>query len=395
MIKEITDEYVANTYNRYDVVLVRGNRATLYDENNNEYIDFGSGIGINALGVNNKKWQKALISQIFKIGHTSNLYYTQPQAILAKKLCDLTGYKKVFYANSGAEANECAIKTARKYSIDKYGKNRYEIVSLIDSFHGRTIATLSLTGQDKFHKDFNPFLDGFKYSIKNDFNNFLETISDKTCAVYLELIQGEGGVNVLEKDYVKRVYQYCNQNDILLIIDEVQTGNGRTGKLYAYENFDIKPDIVTTAKGLGNGLPISCVLFNDKTKNVLYPGSHGCTFGGNPIICEGAILLLDTLTPNFLNNVIKKGNYIRSKLLKMNGVIDVSGMGLMIGVTINRNLDEFQKKCIKNGLLVLPAKGKIRLLPCLNISKKEIDKGLKIFEKTIKETGEKINDKVF
>ena len=385
MIKELTKKYICNTYNKKDVVFVSGKGATLQSDTNDKYIDFGSGIGINALGINNKKWQKAIYSQLIKLGHTSNLYYTEPAALLAEKLCKITGFKKVFFANSGAESNECAIKAARKYSFDKYGKNRYEIISLTNSFHGRTLATLSLTGQETFHQTYMPFLKGFKYVNINDKKILENAVNKKTCAIYLELIQGEGGVNVLDKDYVKFIRKLCFEKDILMIIDEVQTGNGRTGKKYAYEYFDIEPDIMTTAKGLGNGLPISCVMFNEKTMGILTPGAHGCTFGGNPIICAGSLVLLDYLTDDFLDEVVKKGEYIKQKLLKIDGVINVTGLGLMIGVVVNAEVEKVIQKCFENHLLVLSAKGKIRLLPSLNITYKEIDDGLKKFKKSMEE----------
>lgn len=385
MIKEMTDKYIYNTYNRKNAVFVKGKGSILITEKGEKYLDFGSGIGINALGINNKKWKKALIKQINKISHTSNLYYTEPACLLAKKICELTGYKKIFFANSGAEANECAIKTARKYSLDKYGKDRNEIISLVNSFHGRTIATLSLTGQDVFHKDFMPFLDGFKYVNINDIDMLKKSISKKTCAIYLELVQGEGGINVLDFDYVNAIRNICDEKDILMIVDEVQTGNGRTGKLYAYQYYNIKPDIITTGKCLGNGLPVSCAIFNEKTMDVLTPGSHGCTFGGNPIICAGALEYINSLTPKFLNEVNEKGKYIREKLLKINGVVNVTGLGLMIGVEVKYDPKKVIDKCFENKLLVLFAKGKVRMLPSLNITYKEIDKGLELFEKSMEE----------
>lgn len=385
MIKEIADKYVYNTYNKKNVVFVKGEGSKWIDENGETYIDFGSGIGINSLGINNNKWKKAIIKQINQISHTSNLYYNIPSTLLAEKLCNLTGYKKVFFANSGAEANECAIKTARKYSYDKYGEDRNEIISLTNSFHGRTIATLSLTGQDVFHQDFMPFLSGFKYVDINDISMLRKNISKRTCAIYLELIQGEGGVNVLDFDYVQEIRKICDSQDILMIVDEVQTGNGRTGKLYAYQHYNIIPDILTTAKGLGNGLPISCAMFNEKSMNVLTPGSHGCTFGGNPIICAGSIAFLEQLTPKFLERINQKGEYIKNKISKINGVVRVTGLGLMLGVEINLDLNKIIDSCFKNKLLVLAAKGKIRLLPSLNITYKEIDKGIQLLEKSIKE----------
>lgn len=383
MIKEMTDKYICNTYNRKNAVFVDGKGAKLITEEGKVYTDFGSGIGINALGNNNDAWQDAVIKQIRTLGHTSNLYYTKLAAILAKKLCDLTGFKKAFFANSGAEANECAIKAARKYSFDKYGQGRYEIISLNNSFHGRTLATLSLTGQEKFHTDFMPFLDGFKYVDINNIEMLQQNIDKKTCAIYLELIQGEGGINVLDFDYVKQIRKICDDNDILMIIDEVQTGNGRTGKLYAYQHYEIMPDIITTAKGLGNGLPISCTLFNDKVKDVLTPGTHGCTFGGNPIICAGAIACLEQMTPNFLANVEKKGKYLKNKLLKLDGVLNVTGMGLMLGVEVKCDYKRLVDTCFNNQLLVLTAKGKVRLLPPLNITFEEIDCGLEKFKESL------------
>lgn len=381
-IKEIDDEYVANTYKRFNVVFVGGQGATLLDENGKKYIDFASGIATNSLGVGESSWKQAVIGQINKIQHTSNLYYNEPCGKLAKLLCDKTGLKKVFFANSGAEANECAIKTARKYSFDKYGENRYEIITLKNSFHGRTIATLSATGQDVFHQYFNPFVDGFKFAEANNFESVLSLISEKTCEIMLELIQGEGGVNVLNRDFVDKIYNICNKKDILLIIDEVQTGNGRCGSLYAYEQYNILPDIVTTAKGLGGGLPIGACMIGEKAKNTLNYGSHGSTFGANPVVCAGATAVLNSLTTEFLNQVKIKGEKIKRVLLKCKQVKSVSGLGLMLGIECD-NAKKKVEQLLEKGLIVLTAKNKIRLLPPLNISESELNAGLKILEEIL------------
>ncbi len=381
--KELDNEYVAHTYGRFDVALEKGKGSTLYDENGKEYIDFGSGIGVTAFGIADDEWKKAVIEQLDNLQHVSNLYYTSPCAKLAKLLCDKTGMKKVFFSNSGAEANEGAIKFARKYSHDKYGDGRSTIITLVNSFHGRTITTLAATGQDVFHTDFAPFTEGFKYCPANDIEALNEMATDDVCAVMFECIQGEGGVNNLDYDFVKAIEKLAKEKDILMVVDEVQTGNGRTGKYFAYENFDIQPDIVSTAKGLAGGLPMGAVLFGDKVCDTVTPSSHGSTFGGNPICAAGAISIVERIDDDFLKEVAAKGEYIKDYLSNIDGVDNISGMGLMIGFTAG-NAGEIANKCLEKGLLVLTAhQNKVRLLPALSISYAELDKGLKILKEVI------------
>lgn len=381
--KELDNEYVAHSYGRFDVALEKGKGSTLYDENGREYIDFGSGIGVTAFGIADDEWKKAVIEQLDNLQHVSNLYYTSPCAKLAKLLCDKTGMKKVFFSNSGAEANEGAIKFARKYSHDKYGDGRSTIITLVNSFHGRTITTLAATGQDVFHTDFGPFTEGFKYCPANDTEALKEMATDDVCAVMFECIQGEGGVNNLDYDFVKAIEKLAKEKDILMVVDEVQTGNGRTGKYFAYEHFDIKPDIVSTAKGIAGGLPMGAILFGEKLNNTVTPSSHGSTFGGNPICAAGALSIVERIDDAFLADVTAKGEYIKDYLSEIDGVDNISGMGLMIGFTAG-NAGETANKCLEKGLLVLTAhQNKIRLLPALNISKAELDKGLKILKEVI------------
>lgn len=381
--KELDNTYVAHAYGRFDVALAKGKGSTLYDENGKEYIDFGSGIGVTAFGISDNTWCDAVKAQLDLVQHTSNLYYTSPCAKLAKMLCDKSNMKKVFFSNSGAEANEGAIKFARKYSFDKYGEGRSTIITLINSFHGRTITTLAATGQDVFHTTFGPFTEGFKYCPANNIEALKNMISDDVCAIMFECIQGEGGVINLDYDFVKAIEEIANENDILMVVDEVQTGNGRTGKYFAYENYDITPDIVSTAKGLGGGLPIGAVLFGEKLKDTVTPSSHGSTFGGNPICAAGAISIVERINDEFLADVRAKSEYIISELKKINGVSDISGMGLMIGFNAGDS-GEVAKQCLDKGLLVLTAhQNKVRLLPALSISKEEIDKGLKILREVI------------
>ena len=382
--KELDNEYIAHSYGRFDVCLTKGKGSTLYDEQGKKYIDFGSGIGVSAFGICDDEWVNAVSEQLNKVQHTSNLYYTEPCAVLAKMLCEKTGMKRVFFANSGAEANEGAIKFARKYSFDKYGEGRSTIITLIDSFHGRTITTLAATGQDMFHTTFGPFTPGFKYCPANDVEALKQMISDDVCAVMFECIQGEGGVNILTPEFVSAIKDIAEKNDILMIVDEVQTGNGRTGKYFAYENYGITPDIVSTAKGLAGGLPMGAVLFGEKLKDAVTPGSHGSTFGGNPIAAAGAISIVKRLDDEFLAEVSKKGEYIKQMLFDIKGVKSVDSMGLMLGISTDKDAGEIAKSCLENGLLVLTAhKNKVRLLPALNISYDEIDEGLKILKEVI------------
>lgn len=384
-IKADESQYLMHTYGRFNVALVKGKGARAWDESGKEYIDFTSGIGVNCLGYSDDGWVKAVSDQAAALQHISNLYYSPLQTELAKKLCKATGFSKVFFANSGAEANECAIKLARKYSFEKYGKERTEIVTLENSFHGRTVTTLAATGQEVFHNYFFPFTEGFTFAKANDMNSVKEKVNEKTCAVMVELIQGEGGVNPLDKKFVQQLADYCKENDLLLIIDEVQTGVGRTGTLYCYEQFGIKPDIVSSAKGIGGGLPMGACLCSEALANVMTPGTHGTTYGGNPIACAGALEVLSRVnTPEFLKSVQEKGQYIKEKLSAMDGVSQVRGMGMMIGVVLEKdNAKEVAAKCVENGLLVLTAKTLIRFLPPLNITEDEINKGLEIFKKCL------------
>lgn len=381
--KELDNQYVAKAYNRFDVVLTSGKGATLYDENGKKYIDFGAGIGVNAFGCADEKWIKAVEEQLGKVQHTSNLYYTEPCARLAKLLCEKSGMKKVFFGNSGAEANEGAIKFARKYSFDKYGEGRSTIITLKNSFHGRTITTLAATGQDSFHTVFGPFTQGFKYCPANDVEALKNMATDDVCAIMFECIQGEGGVNNLDNDFVQAAAEIAKEKDILLVVDEVQTGNGRTGKYFAYQNFGIKPDIVTTAKGLGGGLPIGAVLFGEKLKDTVAPGTHGSTFGGNPVVAAGACSIVERIDDEFLEKVREKSEYIRSFLANVKGVKSITGMGLMLGVETEKSAAEVANECLAAGLLVLTAKTKIRLLPPLNISEEELTEGLNILKGVI------------
>lgn len=381
--KEKDNEFVSHAYGRFDVALSSGKGSTVWDENGKEYIDFGSGIGVTAFGIADEEWKSAVEAQLDKIQHTSNLYYTKPCADLAMLLCEKTGMKKVFFANSGAEANEGMIKFARKYSFDKYGEGRKTIITLVNSFHGRTITTLSATGQDGFHTVFGPFTPGFKYCPANDIKALNDMFTDDVCAIMFECVQGEGGVLNLNEEFVHEIAKIGAEKDILVAVDEVQTGNGRTGKYFAYMNYGITPDIVSTAKGLAGGLPMGAVLFGEKLKDTVTPGSHGSTFGGNPIAAAGAISIVERIDDKFLNEVAAKGDYIRDYLGKIKGVKSISGMGLMLGIETEKPAKEIAAECLERGLLVLTAKTKIRLLPALNISKNELDKGLNILKEVI------------
>lgn len=384
-IKETDQQYVSHAYGRFGVVLTHGKGSTVYDENEKEYIDFGSGIGVTAFGIADDEWKKAVIDQLDKLQHTSNLYYTEPCAELAKLLCEKTGMKKVFFGNSGAEANEGMIKFARKYSYDKYGEGRKTIITLVNSFHGRTITTLSATGQDGFHQIFGPFTPGFKYCPANDIEALNNMITDDVCAIMFECVQGEGGVLNLDKEFVEEIDKICKEKDILMCVDEVQTGNGRTGKYFAYMHYGVKPDIVSTAKGLAGGLPMGAVLFGDKLENTVTPGSHGSTFGGNPIAAAGAISIVKRIDDKFLDEVTKKSEYLVNKIKEIKGVKSVSGMGLMLGIETDKKAADIANKCLEKGLLVLTAKTKVRLLPSLSISKEEMDKGLAILKEVIED----------
>lgn len=379
------NEFVASTYGRFPLELREGMGAVAYDTEGKEYIDMGTGIAVNTFGFSDAEWVIAVTEQLSRLSHTSNLYYTEPCAKLAELLCERTGMKKVFFGNSGAEANECAIKTARRYSFQKYGEGRSTIVTLKNSFHGRTITTLAATGQDSFHTEFGPFTEGFVYADANDANSVITLAKENNvCAVMMELVQGEGGVMKLDEAFVKEVADFCNKNDILLIIDEVQTGNGRTGSLYAYEQFGIMPDIVTTAKGLGGGLPIGACLLGEKVKDTLTPGSHGSTFGGNPVVCAGAYNIISRIDDELLGNVKKQSEYIFSQLSSAEGIKSVSGMGLMIGLETEKDAKEVVAKCREMGVLVLTAKTKVRLLPPLNIDDETLEKAVMIIKEAVK-----------
>lgn len=385
--KEKDLQYIMHTYGRYDVALKSGKGATAYDEDGKEYIDVSSGIGVNSLGYCDSGWIEAVTRQAGEIQHMSNYFYCAQASELAEKLCTKTGLAKVCFGNSGAEANECAIKIARKYSFDKYGADRNQIITLTNSFHGRTITTLSATGQDVFHNYFFPFTDGFTYVEPNSLELLKNAISDKVCAVMLELIQGEGGVNILDKEYVQQLVSLCNEKDILVIIDEVQTGVGRTGKLFACQNYGVMPDLMTVAKGLGGGLPIGACICGEKLREVMSPSSHGTTFGANPVVCAGANYVIDTVAnEDFLSKVEEKGAYLQAKLEKLPCVKNVRRMGLMIGIEVeNCDAHETAVKCVENGLLIITAKSLLRMLPPLTITYEEIDKAIEILEKTLKE----------
>ncbi len=379
-------QYIANTYGRFPVTLVSGHGAVAVDENGKEYIDMGTGIGVNTFGYCDKEWTEAVTLQLNTLQHTSNLFYTQPGVELAELLCKKSGMKKCFFGNSGAEANECAIKAARKYSLDKYeNPDRNIIISLTQSFHGRTLATLKATGQDVFHTTFGPFPEGFVYAEANNFDSFTEAYSENVCAVIMEMVQGEGGVIPLDKIFIKKVYEFCQKYDILVIIDEVQTGNGRTGSMYAYQQFDIKPDLVSTAKGIAGGLPMGVCLFGEKTKDTMTPSSHGSTFGMNPVVSAGALSIVKRLDDEFFSSVRAKGEYIRKRLEECKNVKSVTGLGLMLGIETTKDAKEIVLKCIDKGVLPLTAKTKVRLLPPLNITDSELEKAMDIITEVIEE----------
>jgi len=375
-------EHLINSYGRLDPVITKGKGVYIYDQDNNKYLDFASGIGVNCLGYANKKWVEATSTQLSKLAHISNYFLTEPSVELAKELTEKAGMKRVFFGNSGAEANEGAIKLARKYSFDKYGEGRSTILTLVQSFHGRTITTLKATGQNKFHQFFYPFTEGFNYVNANDIEDFKAKITPDVCAIMMEAIQGEGGVIPLNKDFVQEVVKICNQKDILVIFDEVQCGIARTGKLIGYENFDVKPNIVTIAKGLGGGLPIGGFLCDEKLQDVFKPGDHGSTFGANPVVCAGALVVLNELcNQKTYDEISSKGAYVKELLKNANNpqIVDVRGMGLMIGIKVKCSPALIQKECMKKGLFVLTAgKDVVRLLPPLIISKEELKYGIDI-----------------
>ena len=383
-IKRTEDNYVAHTYGRFPVAFVSGKGAKLYDDDGKEYIDLGTGIATNVFGVADDAWVAAVTGQLNKVQHTSNLYYNDPCARLAQLLCERTGMKKVFFSNSGAEANECAIKTARRWQHLNYGGERPVIITLKNSFHGRTITTLAATGQDVFHTEFGPFTEGFVYADPNvpgDLTRLAE--ENPCCAVMIETVQGEGGVNPLTTEFVAEVNEVAEKYGLLIIVDEVQTGNGRTGKLYGYMNFNLKPDIVSTAKGLGGGLPIGATMLGERVEEVLTPGSHGSTFGGNPVCCAGAVSVIERLDDALLEGVRQRSEYIIIQLNGSKGVKSISGMGLMLGIETERPAKEIINGCLERGVVVISAKNKVRLLPPLNIDMDDLKKAINILKEEI------------
>lgn len=385
-IKQLDQDYLAQTYGRFDVALSHGKGCEVWDFDGNRYLDFTSGIGTNSLGWADEAWLTALTQQAGKLQHTSNLFYTEPSGRLAASLTAASGLKRAFFCNSGAEANEGAIKTARKYSSDKYGAGRATVLSLQNSFHGRTITTLAATGQAVFHRHFFPFTDGFEHLPANQIDALVARLQQNdVCALMLEVVQGEGGVTALNADYLRQVQQLCHEQDILLIVDEVQTGIGRTGKLFAYQHFGLQPDLVTLAKGLGGGLPIGAVLFGEKCQNTLGKSDHGSTFGGNPVCCAAANAVLERLTPDFLAEVQAKGEKLRAGLLNLPKVRSVNGLGLMLGIEFEPGVQaaEVVKNAMAKGLLTLTAKHKLRLLPPLIISEAQIEQGLAVLREVL------------
>jgi acetylornithine/N-succinyldiaminopimelate aminotransferase len=383
--KEIDKQYVANTYARFDIEIVDGKGSRVVDSNGKEYIDLATGIAVNTFGIADSEWIEAVKSQLGKFQHVSNLYYSEPCAKLAELLCKKTGAKKVFFGNSGAEANECAIKVARKWAQDTKGEGDYTVITLKNSFHGRKITALKATGQDVFHKDFGPFPEGFAYAEANNTESVKEIVkSTKCCAIMMEMVQGEGGVLPLDKSFVLDCVEIAKENDLLIIADEVQTGNGRTGTLYAYEQFGFTPDIVSTAKGLGGGLPIGATLLFDKVESTLNAGSHGSTFGGNPIACAGALNIISRLDEKTLNGVKERSEYIFNALDGAQGIKSVSGLGLMIGIETEKDSTEVLKACFEKGILPIKAKTKIRLLPALNIPMDDLKKAIEILKECAK-----------
>lgn len=372
-------EFVANTYARFPIDIVSGKGSLVTDSDGKEYIDLGSGIAVNTFGVADDEWIKAVTAQLGKFQHTSNLYYTEPCAALAEELCKRTGMKKVFFSNSGAEANECAIKAARKYAADKKGKDCFKIITLNNSFHGRTLTTLAATGQEAFHRDFLPLTEGF-VSVEPTPEALTAAVGDDTAAIMLEIVRGEGGVIPLERPFIDAAVGIAKEKDILLIADEVQCGNGRSGKLYAYMNYGFMPDIVSTAKGLCGGLPLGATMLGEKVENVFTPGSHGSTFGGNPVCCAGALNILSRLDDALLREVSEKSEYIFSEMSGADGVESVSGLGLMIGIKTKKPAKEVVSECMKNGVLALTAKDRVRLLPALNIPFDLLKKALEILK---------------
>lgn len=381
-VKERDSRYIAGTYSRFPAVITRGKGSLLYDESGKEYIDLSTGIAVNTFGASDSEWIDAVTRQLNKIQHTSNLYYTEPDTLLAEELCRRTGMKKVFFSNSGAEANECAIKATRKYAAEKKGAEYSTVITLKNSFHGRTITTLAATGQEEFHKDYLPLTEGFDYAEANNAEDLLaKTEKNRTAAIMFECVQGEGGVIPLDRDFLTAAAEIAKEKDILLIADEVQTGNGRTGELYAYMNYGIEPDIVTTAKGLGGGLPIGATLLGERVSSVFTPGSHGSTFGGNPVCCAGALSVLSRIDDKLLTGVKERSRLITESLTGAAGIKSVTGMGLMLGVETEKDASEIIARCMENGVLVIRAKNKLRLLPALNIPIELLEKAIEILKK--------------
>ena len=379
------NDYVLHTYNRNPIVIAKGHGAHAYGPEGQNYLDFTSGIGVNSLGYCDLDWAEAVSKQAHKLQHTSNLYYTAPCAKLARRLCQRTGMSKVFFGHSGAEAHEGAIKAARKYSFDRYGAGRDTVITLVNSFHGRTLATLTATGQEVFHQYFGPFNEGFVYAEAGDIDALAALVDSRTCAVMLELVQGEGGVVPLDAAYVQAVRALCDEKDLVLIVDEVQTGVGRTGTFLACEQYNLVPNIVTLAKGLGGGLPIGAVLLDRKTAAGMGPGTHGSTFGGNPVVCAGANAVLDRLDGAFLAGVRQHGEALRSGLEKLPHVVSVSGLGLMLGVEFEPGIPAAAvlAACRERGLLVLTAKARLRLLPPLVVTAHDIQRALVILDEVL------------
>lgn len=385
-IKDLDKEYVAATYARFPVCLKEGSGSRVVDEEGKEYIDLGTGIAVNTFGYADKEWAETVTAQLTRLQHTSNLYYSEPCACLAEQLCLRTGMRKVFFSNSGAEANECAIKVARKYGEINKGAEYTTIITLKDSFHGRTITTLAATGQDVFHKDFLPLTEGFVYANANDLEDVKRLASDnKCCAIMFEVVQGEGGVRPLSNEFLTGLESFARENDLLLIADEVQTGNGRTGKLYGYMHSGITPDIISTAKGLGGGLPIGATMLGDRVKDVLGASMHGSTFGGNPVCCAGALNIISRLTDECLEGVQKRSEYIFSALSGAKGIKSVSGLGLMIGIECEKDTSDVIAACRERGVLVIKAKHKVRLLPALNIDMDDLKKSIDILKEVCAE----------
>lgn len=385
-ITTMDQEYVAGTYKRFPVEIVSGKGSRVVDANGKSYVDMGSGIGVTAFGFGDEAWMAAVTAQLGMVQHTSNLYYTKPCAVLAKLLCEKTGMKKVFFSNSGAEANECAIKVARKYSAEKKGADCYTIVTLVNSFHGRTLTTLAATGQDHFHELFQPLTPGFVHVPANDIDALRKCVAEnKVAGILMEVVQGEGGVVPLTEEFLVAADKLAHENDIPFMIDEVQTGNGRSGKLYSYMNYPICPDIVSTAKGLGGGLPIGATLMGEKMQSVLGFGDHGSTFGGNPVCCAGAVSVVERLTDEFLAEVKQKSDYVFNALKDAPGVESVSGLGLMIGVKTVAPAGEVVRRCMDKGVLCLTAKDKVRLLPALNIPMEDLNYAVETLKAAVEE----------